>query len=165
MLRLASKNSHHPHPYTLNVRISVFLLPAIVFADDFKTVDGKDYKNATVVRIEADGIVVKTKGGIGFTGFSDRTEASPKRCTCLWRCDIERRWIFLPVIPDFSGQLEANRFIVENRSKNSRRDRRPVSGSQPPLDEVALRERRKRLRGWIEGGLSYSCPLKCLSLP
>jgi hypothetical protein len=47
-----------PSPYTLNVLISVFLLPAIVFADDFKTVNGKEYKNVTVSRQELDGIVV-----------------------------------------------------------------------------------------------------------
>jgi 23S rRNA pseudoU1915 N3-methylase RlmH len=60
-----------PSPYTLNVLISVFLLPAIVFADDFKTVDGKEYKNATVTRVEADGIVVKTKGGISKVYFAE----------------------------------------------------------------------------------------------
>ena len=31
-------------------------------SDDFKTTNGKEYKNATVTRVEADGIVVKTKG-------------------------------------------------------------------------------------------------------
>jgi 23S rRNA pseudoU1915 N3-methylase RlmH len=46
-------------------------LPAIVFADDFKTVDGKEYKNATVTRVEADGIVVKTKGGISKVYFAE----------------------------------------------------------------------------------------------
>jgi hypothetical protein len=33
-------------------------------ADDFKTMDGKEYKNATVTGVEPDGIVVKTKSGI-----------------------------------------------------------------------------------------------------
>jgi len=32
--------------------------------DDFTTLKGKEYKNATVSRVEADGIVLKTKGGI-----------------------------------------------------------------------------------------------------
>jgi thiol-disulfide isomerase/thioredoxin len=34
------------------------------FADDFKAIDGKEYKNVTVTRIEPDGIVVRTKSGI-----------------------------------------------------------------------------------------------------
>ena len=31
---------------------------------DFKTVDGKEYKNVTVSRVEPDGIVVRSKSGI-----------------------------------------------------------------------------------------------------
>jgi len=58
-------------PHTLNVLISVFLLPAIVFAEDFKTVKGKEYKNATVSRVEPDGIVLKTKSGVTKIYFSE----------------------------------------------------------------------------------------------
>ena len=34
---------------------------AVALADDFKTTSGKEYKNATVTQVEADGIVIKTK--------------------------------------------------------------------------------------------------------
>src|SRR6266508_5305834 len=37
---------------------------SIVVAEDFKTIDGKEYKNATVSRVEPDGIVLRTKSGI-----------------------------------------------------------------------------------------------------
>lgn len=37
---------------------------SLALADEFKTNDGKEYKDATVSRVEADGIVVKTKSGI-----------------------------------------------------------------------------------------------------
>ena len=33
-------------------------------AEDFKTVNGKEYKDATVTSVEADGIVLRTKSGI-----------------------------------------------------------------------------------------------------
>ena len=33
-------------------------------ADDFKTIDGKIYKDATISHVEADGIVIRTKTGI-----------------------------------------------------------------------------------------------------
>ena len=36
---------------------------SIVVADDFKTINGKEYKNATVSRVEPDGIVLKSKSG------------------------------------------------------------------------------------------------------
>src|SRR5438034_9711357 len=58
-------------PHTLNVLISVFLLPAIVFADDFKTINGKEYKNAKVSRVEPDGIVLVTKSGISKVYFAE----------------------------------------------------------------------------------------------
>ena len=37
---------------------------SIVVAEDFKTITGREYKNATVSRVEPDGIVLKTKSGI-----------------------------------------------------------------------------------------------------
>ena len=48
------------------MKILTILLVCItpVLADDFKTVEGKEYKGATVTRVEPDGIVVKMKSGI-----------------------------------------------------------------------------------------------------
>src|SRR5262245_32841858 len=46
------------------VAITAMLSAAIALADDFKTMDGKEYKEATVSRVKPDGIVVKTKSGI-----------------------------------------------------------------------------------------------------
>jgi chromosome segregation ATPase len=40
-------------------------------ADDFQTTNGKEYKNATVTRVEPDGIVVKSKSGISKVYFSE----------------------------------------------------------------------------------------------
>lgn len=40
-----------------------------VFADDFKLVSGKEYRNVTVTRVEPDGIVLKTKSGISKVYF------------------------------------------------------------------------------------------------
>ena len=46
----------------LTFLILCFILAA--FAKDFKTVNGKEYKDATVTRVDPDGVVVKTKSGI-----------------------------------------------------------------------------------------------------
>jgi hypothetical protein len=40
------------------------LAASMTLADDFKTIDGKEYKNAAISRVEADGIVIRTKTGI-----------------------------------------------------------------------------------------------------
>ena len=44
--------------------ILVLLSAAFALAEDFKTIRGKVYKDATVIRVEVDGIVLKTKTGI-----------------------------------------------------------------------------------------------------
>ena len=36
----------------------------LALADDFKTINGKEYKDATITRVEGDGIVIRTKTGI-----------------------------------------------------------------------------------------------------
>jgi hypothetical protein len=40
-------------------------------ADDFKTIDGKEYKNATVSRVEPDGLVLRTKSGMSKVYFTE----------------------------------------------------------------------------------------------
>jgi len=47
------------------------LSASLVMADDFKTMDGMEYKNATVTRVEPDGIVVKYKSGISKLYFGE----------------------------------------------------------------------------------------------
>jgi hypothetical protein len=48
---------------------ALLLISTVVFADDFKTTDGKEYKNVTISRIEPDGIVLKTKSAISKVYF------------------------------------------------------------------------------------------------
>jgi hypothetical protein len=45
------------------------LYASIALAEDFKTINGKEYKNAEVSRVEADGIVIRTKTGISKVYF------------------------------------------------------------------------------------------------
>jgi hypothetical protein len=47
------------------------LSASIVLAEDFKTINGKEYKNATISRVEADGIVLRTKTGISKVYFAE----------------------------------------------------------------------------------------------
>src|ERR1043166_6960375 len=47
------------------------LSASVALAEDFKTNDGKEYKNATVTRVEPDGIIVKTKSGISKLYFTE----------------------------------------------------------------------------------------------
>jgi len=45
------------------------LFVSLALGEDFKTVSGKIYKDATISHVEADGIVLKTKGGISKVYF------------------------------------------------------------------------------------------------
>ena len=49
--------------------ILIVCFASIALADDFKTIAGKEYKNVTVSRVEADGIVIKGKSGISKVYF------------------------------------------------------------------------------------------------
>src|SRR5437899_7168528 len=55
------------------------LSASLTLADDFKTVNGKEYKNATVSRVEPDGIVIRTKSGISKVYFSELPEDVARR--------------------------------------------------------------------------------------
>ena len=56
----------------LKMKILAFLIlcfTSVAVADDFKTIKGKEYKDATVSRVEPDGIVLRTKSGISKVYF------------------------------------------------------------------------------------------------
>ena len=57
------KHSHVP------LAVLATLSTSVLLADDFKTINGKEYKDATVSRVEADGIVLRTKTGISKVYF------------------------------------------------------------------------------------------------
>src|SRR5947207_10649539 len=59
--------------------ISATLSASVALAEDFKTVSGKVYKDATVSRIEGDGIVVRTEAGISKVYFTELPQEVQER--------------------------------------------------------------------------------------
>jgi hypothetical protein len=62
----AQKGQNPAHELPRNeiaILVTLFAM-AVALADDFKTTNGKEYKDATVTHVEPDGIVIKTKSGI-----------------------------------------------------------------------------------------------------
>ena len=53
------------------ILILAALFASLAFSEDFKTTTGKVYKNATVSRVEGDGIVLKTEKGIVKVYFTE----------------------------------------------------------------------------------------------
>jgi hypothetical protein len=72
-----------------SIAIFAALLASIALAEDFKTIDGKEYKDVTVSRVEPDGLVLTTKSGISKVYFVEL----PK--------DVQER--FLPSTPKASA--------------------------------------------------------------
>jgi hypothetical protein len=86
-------------------------------ADDFKTIDGKEYKNVTVSRVEADGIVIKTKTGISKIYFVEL----PK--------DVQERFHYGSVTPTgkavtqvIDGQSFADKFAERVQKRLDERE-------------------------------------------
>ena len=58
----------------MSIKVLTFLIlcsTSAAFAEDFKTVNGKEYKDATITRVEPDGIVVKTNSGVTKIYFTE----------------------------------------------------------------------------------------------
>lgn len=51
--------------------VLIFSVTAAALSDDFKTLNGKEFKDATITRVEPDGIVVKTKSGMSKIYFAE----------------------------------------------------------------------------------------------
>jgi hypothetical protein len=63
--------SVHMNPRKTIIAILATLSASLALAEDFKTVSGKEYKDATVSRVEFDGIVLRTKSGITKLYFAE----------------------------------------------------------------------------------------------
>jgi hypothetical protein len=65
--------------FLTRVAILIALPASLTLADDFRTVGGKEYKNAAVSRVEPDGIVLRTKSGIVKLYFSELPKGVQER--------------------------------------------------------------------------------------
>jgi hypothetical protein len=66
----------------VNTKVLIVLISSfasVAFSEDFKTVNGKEYKDATISRVEPDGIVVKTKSGITKVYFAELPKETQER--------------------------------------------------------------------------------------
>jgi chromosome segregation ATPase len=90
------------------ILILSFALAAV--ADEFKTVNGKEYKDATVTRVEADGIVVKTKSGITKVYFAEL----PKEVQERFHYDSEKA-------ASYSAEQAANYAAYQKQQEAARR--------------------------------------------
>jgi hypothetical protein len=55
--------TYTPQSVEIYLALLVVCFGSIALADDFTTINGKEYKSVTVTRVEPDGIVLKTTSG------------------------------------------------------------------------------------------------------
>src|SRR6266481_4847377 len=89
---------------------SILSFISTVFADDFKTLNGKEYKDATVSRVEPDGIVLKTKSGVIKVYFTEL----PKDVQERFHYDSEKA-------TSYSSEQAANYTAYQKQQEETRR--------------------------------------------
>jgi hypothetical protein len=104
------------------------LCASLALADDFKTVNGKEYKDATATRVEPDGLVLRTKSGILFILSS-------------YRKKFRNAFIMI---------RERERNPAQPKVPNSNNHRRPLQLGHPAMSSL----RRLRVSGPSKNGKS-----------
>ena len=126
--------------------ILAVLFASLALSEDFKTTTGKVYKNATVSRVEGDGIVLKTETGIAKVYFTELPQDAQERFH--WakpeapRESFYRRWAaaaedpaVLARIIAVGASITASVGLVVNYVRSRRRPTtriaRPKTGHRP----------------------------------
>jgi len=94
------------------VTVLIFSVVGAALAEDLKTINGKEFKDATVTRVEPDGIVVKTKSGMSKVYFAEL----PK--------EVQERFHYDPQkASTYSTEQAANYAAYQNQQAEAQRQR------------------------------------------
>src|SRR5262249_17097563 len=99
----------------VNTKVLPFLIlsfAAAAFPEDFKTVNGKEYKDATITGVEPDGIVIKTKSGITKVYFAEL----PKEIQDRFHYDQQKA-------SAYSSEQAANYTAYQKQQQDAQRER------------------------------------------
>jgi hypothetical protein len=102
----------------MSTKVLTFLIlcfTSAVFAEDFKTVNGQEYKDATVTRVDPDGVVVKTKSGITKVYFGEL----PKEVQERFHYDSEKA-------ASYSAEQAANYSAYQKQQEETQRQQQAV---------------------------------------
>ena len=91
------------------IALSIFaaLSTSLALAEDFKTIHGKEYKDATITRVEGDGIVLRTKTGISKVYFFELPQ------------DVQKKFHYGPATPSVA-QREREAIKLEPKQDERR---------------------------------------------
>ena len=100
---------------TMSTKVLTFSILSFIsaaFAEDFKTANGKEYKDATVSRVEPDGIVLKTKSGVIKVYFAELPKDAQER----FHYDLKKA-------ASYSSEQAANYAAYQKQQEETRRQR------------------------------------------
>ena len=100
---------------------------SLALAEDFKTINGKEYKNATISRVEADGIVLRTKTGITKVYFTEL----PK--------EIQERFHYDPgkAAAEQAAVAQANAAVAQQQQQQEQQKASAIAAAQAQKYRVA----------------------------
>ena len=106
----------------MNTQVLAFFIlsfASVAFAEDFKTVNGKEYKDAAITRVEPDGIVVKTKSGITKVYFAELSK------------EVQERFHYDPQKASaYSTEQAANYSVYQKQHEQAQREREDAAAKQ-----------------------------------
>ncbi len=109
----------------MNAKVLTFLIlsfTSAVFSEDFKTVNGKEYKDASITRVDPDGIVVKTKSGIAKVYFAEL----PKDVRERFHYDQQKA-------SAYSAEQAANYTAYQKQQEEAQRQREAATAKQKTI--------------------------------
>ena len=99
------------------------LSASLALAEDFKTINGKEYKDATVIRIEGDGIVLRSKTGISKVYFVELPQ------------DVQQKFHYGPATP---SAAQREREAIKSEAKQDGRQQADRGGRVVVVGQSAI---------------------------
>ena len=124
----------------VNTKILTVLIlsfASAAFSEDFKTANGKEYKDATITRVEPDGIVVKSKSGISKVYFAEL----PK--------EVQERFHYDPQKASaYSAEQAADYTAYQKQQEEAQRERENAASKQKAIlaEQEAAQNRTEALQ-------------------
>ena len=124
----------------VNTKVLAFLIlsfASAAFSEDFKTVNGKEYNDATISRVEPDGIVIKTKSGITKVYFAEL----PKEIQERFHYDQQKA-------SAYSAEQAANYTAYQKQQEDAQRERENATAKQKTIlaEQEAAKNRTQALQ-------------------
>jgi len=136
-----------PRSFAVCVVLIVVVLASVALADDFKTLNGKEYQDATVSRVEPDGVVLTSKSGISKVYFSEL----PKDVQQRFHYDAMRAAQFTAATQTAISQRNAaiaaqQQAVAAEQRRNAEIQRQAVGQQQQAIERQAQIEAQQEQR-------------------